>query len=130
MRELQSEIIEKRDWNLAKKYITDFKEGVEFYIKNKVDIEVTNDYITELLKKLTNSSYASISDFVAKLDKYSDLKSWLSDFREVIGKNDLIFPLIISEKEFVHIDNFVFNDDTMKIELKKSLDQKVNLNKA
>ena len=50
----------------------------------------------------------------------------------------------ISEKEFGLIDNLEFNDkltkdkdgkellvlDTMKIELKKSLDQKLNLNKA
>ena len=56
----------------------------------------------------------------------------------------MIIPLKISEEEFGLIDNFVFNDkliknkdgkellvlDTMKIELKKSLDQKLNLNKA
>jgi len=56
----------------------------------------------------------------------------------------LIIPLRISEEEFGLIDNLEFNDkltkdkdgkellvlDTMKIELKKSLDQKLNLNKA
>lgn len=56
----------------------------------------------------------------------------------------MIIPLRISEEEFGLIDNLEFNDkltkdkdgkellvlDTMKIELKKSLDQKLNLNKA
>ena len=56
----------------------------------------------------------------------------------------MIIPLRISEKEFGLIDNLEFNDkltkdkdgkellvlDTMKIELKKSLDQKLNLDKA
>ena len=56
----------------------------------------------------------------------------------------MIIPLRISEEEFGLIDNLEFNDkltndkdgkellvlDTIKIELKKSLDQKLNLNKA
>ncbi len=114
IKEIQKELINKCDWEHGRRFILHFADATDYFIMEKIKIEIKEEYIEKALEANLNSIITLIKDNVETLDSYSSLSNWLSNFKTFLSSNKMHIKIILDDKELSLIDDINFLDMNSK----------------